>query len=558
MRNPVDAFLLARLQAKGLHLSAEADRRTLARRLFIDLVGLPPAPEDVEAFVRDPDPLAYEKLVDRLLASPHYGERWARHWLDVVRYGESDGFERNTPRPNSWHYRDWVLRALNADLPYDEFCRLQLAGDVLAPGNADAVRATGFLVAGVHNTVVGGSAEMQELARQDELEDLVGAVGQTFLGLTVNCGRCHDHKFDPVSQKDFYRLAAALAGVQHGEHDLPGVAVKAYAALQRTPPRTRLFVRGQVTDPGEVVAPGGVAALGGADLGLAADAPEGQRRRRLAAWLTRPDNPLFARVMVNRLWHYHFGTGIVETPNDFGFNGGRPSHPELLDWLAAEFVARGFRLKEMHRLLVTSAAYRQASAPHTAGLAADADNRLLWRKKPLRLEGEVLRDAMLATAGLLNREVGGKGFSDYRENPNNGTTYYEPFDPAGPAFHRRSLYRFTPRGGNQGLLDSFDCPDTAAAAPRRSVTTTPLQALALWNNAFALRLSDALAARAVREEPGQGDEILDRRVVRVYRLAFQRQPRPEERASARRLAAEHGLAALCRALFNANEFLMVE
>jgi hypothetical protein len=720
VRNPIDRFILARLEEKGLHLAVEADRRTLARRLYFDLLGLPPAPEEVERFAADPDPLAYERLVDRLLASPHYGERWARHWLDVVRYGESDGFERNTPRPNSWHYRDWVVRALNADLPYDEFCRLQLAGDVLAPGDADAARATGFLVAGVHNTVVGGSAEMQELARQDELEDLVGAVGQTFLGLTINCGRCHDHKFDPVAQKDFYRLAAALAGVQHGERDLPapsrqtdlarlqsemeriekeiaeiegparraalagrgkegagapvplaawdfrgdlrdragtmhgsalgpvrlaaggaafdgktafmrtvplprdlrektleawvrldtlgqrgggvlslqtpvgdvfdaivfgeqqpgrwmagsdffrrtrplggpaeteaagrpvhvavayhadgtiafyrdgrpygtpyksdgpvtfkaGAAVilfgcrhepaggnkmlagtvhrarlydralsaeqvaasaaaggdfvseeeikerlgpkeralrddlaarlaqasaerarlqaraaqKAYVALSRRPPPTRLYLRGQVTEPGEVVAPGGVAALAGADLGLAADAPEGERRRRLAAWLTRPDNPLFARVLVNRLWHYHFGTGIVETPNDFGFNGGRPSHPELLDFLAAEFVIRGFRLKEMHRLLVTSAAYRQSSAPHAAGLAADADSRLLWRKKPLRLEGEVLRDTMLAAAGLLNTEVGGKGFSDYRENPNNGTTYYEPFDPAG-------------------------------------------------------------------------------------------------------------------------------
>jgi hypothetical protein len=327
---------------------------------------------------------------------------------------------------------------------------------------------------------------------------------------------------------------------------------KAYVAGSQQPPLTRLLARGQITDPGEVVAPGALGVLGGADLGLRPGAPEGERRRRLAQWLTRPDNPLFARVMVNRLWHYHFGTGIIETPNDFGFNGGRPSHPELLDFLAAELAARDFHLKEMHRLIVSSAAYRQASAPTPAGLAIDADSRLLWRKKPLRLEAEVLRDTMLAVAGRLNRELGGKGFSDYRETFNNGTTYYEPFDPEGPQCQRRSVYRFTPRGGNQGLLDSFDCPDPASAAPRRSVTTTPLQALALWNNAFALRMAADFARRLEREAPGD----LGRQVRLAYRLAFQREPTPSESDLARQLAAAHGLAALCRALFNANEFLM--
>jgi hypothetical protein len=258
--------------------------------------------------------------------------------------------------------------------------------------------------------------------------------------------------------------------------------------------------------------------------------------------------------MVNRLWHYHFGTGIVETPNDLGFNGGRPSHHELLDFLAAEFVAGGFSLKTMHRRIVTSAAYRQASAPRRAALAIDADDRLLWRKKPLRLEAEVLRDTLLCVAGRLNREVGGKGFSDYRQTYNNGTTYYEPYDPVGPEYCRRSLYRFTPRGGNQGLLESFDCPDPASAAPRRSVTTTPLQALSLWNNAFALRMAEAFAERVSREAP----DNLDAQVARAYRLALQRDPRPAECDLARRLAADYGLKALCRALCNANEFLTVE
>jgi hypothetical protein len=333
--------------------------------------------------------------------------------------------------------------------------------------------------------------------------------------------------------------------------------VKVYGALSQQPPPTRLLVRGQVTDPGEVVSPGAVAALGAprADFGLTADAPEAERRKRLATWLTRPDNPLFARVMVNRLWHHHFGTGLVETPSDFGFNGGRPSHPELLDWLAAELAERGYSLKAMHRLIVTSATYRQASAPRQDGLAADADGRLLWRKPPLRIEGEALRDGMLTVAGLLNREAGGKGFSDYAASDGrNGTTYYEPIDPTGPASHRRSVYRFVPRGGNPGLLDAFDCPDPAASAPRRNSTTTPLQALSLWNGPFALRMAEAFAARVAAEEPPD----LARQVDRAYRLALQRDPLPAERDAARRLVERHGLKALCRALFNANEFLTAE
>lgn len=287
---------------------------------------------------------------------------------------------------------------------------------------------------------------------------------------------------------------------------------------------------------------------------MSADAPEAKRRAKLADWLTGAENPLFARVMVNRLWHYHFGVGIVETPNDFGFNGGRPSHPELLDWLAAEFAAHGYRLKHMHRLIVTSSAYRQASAPRKDGLAADADSRLLWRKKPVRLEAESLRDSLLAVAGLLNRELCGRGFSDYRETSGAGTTFYDPFDPAGPAFHRRSIYRFNPRGHNLGLLDAFDCPDPASAAPRRAATTTPLQALTLWNGAFALRMAESLAARIEAESPND----LEKQLTRAYQLALQRDPLPRERDLARRLVEQHGLRALARALFNSNEFLTIE
>ncbi len=860
--NAIDHFVRAKLRDNGLSLSPEADKRTLIRRLYFDLIGLPPTPEEVEAFEKDTRATAYELLVDKLLASPHYGERWARHWLDVVRFGESDGFERNAPRPTAWHYRDWVIRALNADLPFDTFARLQLAGDVLAPNDADAVRATGFLVAGVHNTVLGND-QMRAIARQDELEDIVGGVAQTFLGLTANCARCHDHKFDPISQKDFYSLASALGGVGFGERSLPsaqhaeavakaeakvkaardalealeaparaaalkakggkegaarapapvaawdfrksgddlvgklhvkpvggakltaegatfdgktglfrtapltfdltaktleawvkldtleqrgggamtvqtpdgnefdaivfgenepkrwmagsaffrrtqplrgtdedeaakefvhvalaysadgtitafrngkphgtayrakGVAAfkaggavvafgvrhepaggnkmlagtvsvarlydkalsadeiaasfaagctfvtgaeidaqlsaedrtkraklrteqtaalkalgfvrglvvesKAYANVPLPPGVTKVLFRGDLATPGPVVPPAGVAAVRGAnpDFALKPDAPDADRRTKLAEWIVSPKNPLFARVIANRVWHYHLGTGIVETPNDFGFNGGRPSHPELLDWLAAELMqptppaplpeGKGekeegaYKLKRLHKLIVLSATYKQASALRKEAHAKDAENRLLWRYKPRRLEGEAVRDAMLSVSGLLNPEVGGRGFSDYRERNFNGTAYFEPFDPVGPEFHRRSVYRFAPRGANQGLLDTFDCPDPAAAAPRRASTTTPLQALALWNNGFALRAADAFATRAAK-----GADGAEAQARAAWRLALQRDPTADELKIATKLVADHGLKALCRVLFNGNEFVVAE
>jgi hypothetical protein len=331
---------------------------------------------------------------------------------------------------------------------------------------------------------------------------------------------------------------------------------KIYAAVPRQPAPMRIMRRGQVTDPGEVIAAAGIAALAGppADFGLAPDAPEGLRRVKLADWLTHKDNPLFARVMVNRLWHYHFGIGLVETPNDFGFNGGRPSHPELLDWLASEFIAHGCHIKDMHRLIVTSATYRQASAPRPAAIARDADNRLVWRKKPSGMEGEALRDSLLAIAGLLNRELGGKGFSDYKQLANSGTMYYDPIDPVGREYHRRSLYRFQPRGASPGLLDAFDCPDPAAAAPRRNATTTPLQAMTLWNGGFALRMAAALAQRIEQENPR--DAALQ--AARVYQLLLQRRPSPTESDRAVRLIDAHGLPALCRAMLNSNEFLTID
>lgn len=845
-RNSIDRFVLQRLHEHQLSPSGQATPRALIRRLYFDLIGLPPSPDVIERFAAHPTDEAYEQIVDDLLASRHYGERWARHWLDVVRFGESNGFERNAPRTNFWYYRDWVIKSLNDDMPYDEFVRMQLIGDLLKPGPEGAA-AVGFLVAGVHNTTVGGSDRMKKLARQDELEEVIAAVGQTFLGLTVNCARCHDHKFDPIKQTEYYRLIATISGIKHGERmertpdeiqtlkDLsdqlarasenlvrfdrrvrndilaarqketappparpqplarwdfdgnlkdsigsahgkivgaarlqdgalildgkshveteavsselkektlevrvqldtldqsgggaislqtPGggifdaivyaerekrqwmagsngfvrtdsfhgaketdavnevihfaivyqkdgtivgyrngrpygkpirkSALQTYSAGQSRvlfglrhspgggnrflkgrihqaglydraltpgevaasagraseyvsekeliawlsaeerkeraalsslvatlteqhqqaeaaanrkiytmnpggPTEIRFLARGDIEQEGEVVSPGAVAAVSGvsAEFGLSAEASDSERRTQLAAWITSPDNPLFPRVIVNRIWQYHFGNGLVITPSDFGFNGGQPSHPDLLEWLATEFRKNGLRLKPLHRLIVTSSTYRQRSSSAAPGQKVDADNRLLWRKSPRRLEAEVIRDTILSVSGRLNTTMGGPGFQDVKLVPNNGTTYYEPFDADGPEFFRRTVYRFTPRGGRSSLLDTFDCPDPATAAPRRTVTTTPLQALSLLNNSFVLRLSGYCAERVVNET---GDDR-DRQISRVWKLLLGRSPDPKEAEASRKLVDQYGLAALCRGLFNVNEFILID
>jgi hypothetical protein len=565
-RNEIDRFVLAKLEEAGLGPAPEADRRTLIRRLSFDLTGLPPSPEEVEAFVTDDDPLAYERLVDRLLASPHYGERWGRHWLDVVRFGESQGFERNKIRDNAWRYRDWVVSAFNRDLPYDEFVRLQIAGDVLKPGDRDALIATGYHVCGTWDQVahLEGSAGMQKAARQDHLEDLVATLGQTYLGLTVNCARCHDHKFDPISQREYYQIASLLSGVTQREKERENVAglKSAHVVVPEQPPATFVLDRGDYRNPKDVVSPAGLRAASAAglspDFGLSPDAPEGDRRAKLAAWLTDPRNPLTPRVLVNRLWHHHFGRGIVDTPSDFGFNGGRPSHPELLDRLAAAFVAGGWRVKPVQRLIVTSAAYRQASnVADERARAADAENRLLWRAERRRLEGEAVRDAVLAASGALNPRVGGASYRDMKVDGGKMGTNAEflgPADDFGPETSRRTVYRLWARAGNNPMLASLDCPDPSVMSPRRVVTTTPLQALSLLNSPFVERCAARFAERVRREAGGDAG----RQVVRAFEVALARAPRPDELAAARRLAEGRGLEQLCLVLFNTNEFLFVE
>jgi hypothetical protein len=630
--NPIDRFVLARLEANGLQPSPPADRVALVRRLYFDLLGLPPRPEEVEAFVNNRDPHAYEYLVDRLLASPHYGERWARHWLDVVRFAETQGFERNKLRPNAWKYRDWVVEALNSDLPYDEFVRQQVAGDVLHPDDPLAVIASGMLVMGPYDltSYTTGTAMMRAAAREEELEGLVGTVTQTFLGLTVNCARCHDHKFDPIPAREYYRIAAALAGTYHGDgreslseagkvsataerdritKEIAGLKERgadstaeigrlearsrllaggpAHVSLPKDPGVVHILARGDFREKREVVAPGGIAALAGfsAEWGVKQDAPEPDRRKALAAWLTDPANPLTARVMVNRIWGYHFGAGLVQTPSDFGFNGGLPSHPELLDYLAASFAAEGAKegkrdgasparalsstlnpsvapsaprgmrwsIKQLHRLILTSNTYKQASRPTPAGMKRDADNRLLWRQNPRRLEAEAVRDSVLAVSGELNPTFGGPGYRDWKVTSQGDNEIYNLVDSVGPEFNRRSLYRTVVRAGTLPLLDVFDCPDPSVATARRTATTTPLQALSLLNNAFTERNAAKWADRLKAADPDAGKQTM-----LAYRQAFGRAPDEEELGISRELITRHGLSHFCLVLLNTNEFLYVD
>src|SRR5688572_17452122 len=396
-RNEIDRFVLARLETEGLTPSREADRRTLIRRVYFDLIGLPPTPEEVDAFVNDPLPegAAWEKVVDRLLASPHYGERWGRHWLDVVHFAETHGYDKDKPRNSAWPYRDYVIRSLNADKPYSRFVQEQLAGDVLFPGDPDGIVGTGFIAAGPWDFV--GHMELREGTVDKEIT------------------RCHDHKFDPVPQEDYYRLQAVFAGVDRGERHfadpaLPKQTRPVYAAVPLKSPRPIHFLdRGDVKRPKHAVAPGALDALSKqvAPFAVPEGDSEGARRAAFARWVTDPGNLLFRRSIVNRVWHYHFGRGIVETPNDFGKMGARPTHPELLDYLARRFFEEGESLKSLHRLVLTSATYRQSSAPNAANERLDADNRLLWRMNRSRLDAESLRDAVLAVSGRLDRTTYG-------------------------------------------------------------------------------------------------------------------------------------------------------
>ncbi len=881
VRNDLDRFILAKLEAKGLQPSPEADPRTLIRRLYFDLLGLPPTPEEVEAFVRECSPIgnrqsAIANLIDRLLASPHYGERWARHWLDIAHYADTHGFERDQLRPNAWRYRDYVIASLNADKPYDQFLREQIAGDVLPPApkrqTPDAI-ALGFLAAGPWDFV--GQVEtksdvLKRAARADDLDDMVTQVLTASMGVTINCARCHDHKLDPISQREYYGLWAVFAGVKRGDRELdpaatarreterkqlqtrlrevsaelgrltgegldladmvgggngrgtgtkgagldlrtgnvvkdklgyhrdiqlnllqkpewpdantpkfvqwvfvpdgkspvpvaPQVTVshlpptsghawdairngalnalvstkldgvdfavaghsllglhanagitfnlaeirkasgfaklrftaqvgfgagptaaatradfsvfagkellfqklklrkdesarvdvalpdaaetltlvatdggdgigndllflgdaklsltveaqslaaadrarletlraeekqlntalaakadgdKVYAITSTEPPVVKVLRRGNPEDAQEEVAPGVLSCVKHAAADFARAKTEGERRLALAEWITHPANPLTRRVLVNRLWHHHFGVGLVDTPSDFGKGGGAPSHPELLDWLAEEFLARGWSLKAMHRVICTSAAYRQSSAfsnqysvssggsasvPRSTGpplntehwklntAAAqhlDASNRLLWRQNPRRLDAESTRDAVLAVSGKLNLTAGGPGYRDFKYTEAYAPIYdYVTADT--PELWRRSIYRFVVRTTPHTFMTTLDCPNPANLTPARTATTTALQALALSNNEFILQQARHFAARVEREAGADAAAQINR----AFHLAFPRPPGLAELAAARDLVRTDGVFSLCRMLLNANEFVYVD
>jgi len=618
--NPIDRFITARLVTNGLALSPEADRATLIRRLSFDLVGLPPSPQQLDEFVQSKSPRAYEELIERLLASPHYGERWGRHWLDVARYTESQGFEYDRLRTNAWPYRDYVIKSFNDDKPYDQFMKEQIAGDVLEPVTSDGIIGASLLVCGPWDQAGNGQANATQKAitREEELEDTLSVVGQTFLGLTINCARCHAHKYDPIPHEEYYRIKSVFEGVKHGErsiatpaeskarevqiaslkkeiavnkeqlaqipqpeilasltpeqraaHEAASARLKrfqealeavkplpvAYAGTRVQPAPTKRLKRGDVTSPDEIVTPGGLSAIVdlNPDFGLAADAPEAQRRLRFAEWVADPRNPLPARVMANRVWHYHFGQGLVTTPNDFGVNGARPSHPELLDWLAIQFIKSGWSVKALHRLILNSATYRQASIPNAKAAAIDGDNQLLWRFPPRRLEAEILRDAMLAVSGQINLHIGGPSFRPFTVSSFN-SDFYTPKDMTGPDYNRRTVYRMNVNSGKDPLLDAFDCPDPSVKTPRRGVTTTPLQALALMNNSFVQRQAAQLAERAMKE----ANDVLPAAIQSAYRLALGRAATPEESTRAAAAAKERGLSHVCWALLNSTEFVYVK
>lgn len=798
--SPIDAWIGHGLQAQQLEPSPEADRRTLIRRLSLDLLGLPPTPEQVAAFVNDRRPQAYQRLVDSMLASPRYGERWARHWLDIVRFGESHGFETNPERPRAYPYRDYVIASWNADKPYDRFVVEQLAGDALG---ADV--GTGFLVGGPYDQVKSPDLALTLMQRQDELADMINTTGTTFLALTIGCARCHNHKFDPITQSDYYALQAVLSGVQHGERPvpgprqlevhtrlqkldgeleaerrelaklkelaqarpdpaqgqsslrdpvrsdgnlelfpavnarwlrftiratnsgepcldelevlrahvnanaqgaaeeatagaadenvalasagtrvtasgtLPGYAIHRLEHIQdglggnehswisdrsgtgwvmlefpaavtidrvrwardregqfrdrtpidyvievaaepdqwqvvassadRRPPENQgddspqqlkrlwqrldeadadrarelqksvaelerqreLLVaamptayigtfappaaihrlhRGDPMSPREPVAPDTLRVLG--SLHLAAEPSEQERRLALARWMASPENPLTARVIANRLWQYHFGTGLVATPSDFGANGLPPTHPELLDWLAGQLIDGQWSIKRLQREIVLSSTYRQSSQPRSDAMAVDAGNRWLWRFAPRRLEAEAIRDSVLTVSGSLNLQMGGPGFSVF-EVQRETVHHYFPRRDFGPNEWRRMVYMTKIRQQQDAAFGVFDCPDGGQVAPVRSRSTTPLQALNLLNSDFQLQQARLLAARIERE---CGADVPGK-VRRAFQLLLGRDPSADELEDSRALIEGHGLEAFCRAMLNANEFLFI-
>jgi Protein of unknown function (DUF1553)/Protein of unknown function (DUF1549) len=550
------------------------------RRVYFDLIGLPPTAEQVRDFENDSSTTAYEKIVDELLASKHFGQRWARHWLDLVRFAETNGYERDAVKPNAWRYRDWVIDAFNCDMPYDRFVLEQLAGDELSDKNESSVIATGFLRLGTWDDEPNDPLEYQ----YDRLEDMVHTTTTAFLALTVKCARCHDHKFDAIPQTDYYRVAAAFwAGpVAHRNRAWNGGPTKeelgydvlGWTDLSKTPPDLKLLKKGDVHRPVQTVACGslsGVTALAREFNLPTDDAKTSQRRLQLAKWIVDENNPLTARVIVNRMWQHHFGEGLVRTPDNFGFLGSPPTHPALLDWLAKDLIAHGWKLKRMHKLMVMSNVYRQSSIhPQQQSYSQrDAANHYWWHAQRKRLDAEQLRDAILQCSGRLDATMGGPSFmATISDEALEGLSMKSGAYTASPPeqTRRRSIYMFVKRSLAVPMMTVFDSCDTTAPTGRRDVSIVAPQALTLLNNQWVHEESAAMAQRVMTEATGNAD-----RVKKAWELALGRQPNEREwqyginyvvkLQSSDSEDNESKVAAwnvLCHTLINTNEFIYLD
>jgi hypothetical protein len=665
--SPIDAFLLGQLKSKNLNFTPPADRPMLLRRVTIDLTGLPPTLKELNDFLADDSPIAFEKVVDRLLASPAYGERQALPWLDQVRFAETDGFKADDKRPHAWRYRDYVIRSFNADKPFDRFIKEQLAGDELYPDDPDALIATGFL----RHYPDEYNAVNLEQRRQEILNDITDTTGQAFLGITLGCAKCHDHKFDPIAQTDYYRIQAFFAGWKEIEAPLlpPGqraayeqkvreweertadvrrqideierpyrekfsqkrrgrfpeeysklldipeekrtalekqiasmVAKQVYADdktmfngmkpaekerfeslknklaeagprptsatvamsftdVSRDVPPTHLLKRGNWRFKSEEIRPGFLSAFDDREAVIKPMGIGSGRRTALAEWISSPSNPLTARTIVNRIWMQHFGRGIANSPGDLGLQGERPTHPELLDWLANEFVDSGWGIKKLHRRIVLSRGYQQGSAFNADAAKVDPENNLYWRMNRRRLDGESLRDTILSVAGILNtKEQGPSIFPELPTEVKAGTWIVSS---EVEERNRRSIYVYVKRNLRYPLFSAFDAPDRNEACSRRFETTTAPQALMLLNERIYADRAKQFAERVTREA-GQG---IDERIERAYLVAFTRQPTSEERSAAKRFLDEQtkkagrskeAFADFCHAMLNLNEFVYVD
>jgi mono/diheme cytochrome c family protein len=587
--NPIDAFIAQKLHEKGLTLLPPASKRELIRRVYYDLIGLPPRPEEMDAYLADNSPDAYSRMIDELLSRPQYGERWGRHWLDVVRFAQTSGYERDDEKPNSWRFRDYVIKSFNEDKPYDRFILEQLAGDELDNVTDDSIIATAFYRLGVWDD----EPDDAKQAEFDNLDDMLTVTCTAFLGITLGCARCHDHKFDPMAQEDYYSMLAFLRNIRPYEVPKKDLGMSGFARLKsggftlavrefgpQTKP-THVLLRGSAATPAREVAPRFVRVLCPTANATVPQIPapgkgatSSGRRRVLAGWIASRANPLTARVLVNRLWHYHFGSGIVPTPSDFGHTGLPPTHPELLDWLAADFMDGGWRIKRMHKLILMSRTYQQSSrSANERAVALDPGNKLLWRQNMRRLEAEAIRDTILAISGQLNLKMGGRGFFpslskevlSTQSRPGLGWDQSSHDEQC-----RRSVYIFVKRTLGVPFLETFDMASADSPTAARATTTIAPQALILLNSRFMDEQAAACADRLLKEIGKDARAGIQR----LFRLAMGRSPTEREAAIGMdylermyRTAPDHrnrvvsyrrALTMLCKVVLNLNEVIYVD